>query len=296
VTEITPEKNTIYGMRSGLALLMDVYHPAKSKGRGIIFVGGSGWSSPLGWDATGLKDKKDQLSGWVPALLGSGYTVFALNHRAAPRFIYPAALEDVQRAIRFVRAKAVEYGIEPGRIGAVGGSSGAHLICLSALLAAGGGEGLAAMLGAEGTMDSSDPVESESSRLQCLVLRAPPTDLWGMAKEADEEGRAYPIAFMEGDGSSEPSDKAQYDSASPVKLVRPDAPPILLIHGDVDTTVPFAQSLAMEAALLGAGVPAKLLTIPGGIHGPDFGSGGRPRPEWPDYLGEMINWLDGHLS
>jgi acetyl esterase/lipase len=277
------DKNVIYGMYSGLALLMDVYRPIKSKGRGVIFVGGSGWSSPPGWDATGLKDKEAQLEGWLPALLGSGYTVFAVNHRAAPRFIYPAALEDVQRAIRFVRFHARDFGIEPGAMGAVGGSSGAHLACL------------AAMRGAEATKGSADPIEAESSRLQCLVLRAPPTDLWDMATRADDEGRAYPISFMDGSGASEPMDKALYDSASPVKLVHPGSPPVLLIHGDADTTVPFAQSAAMEAALLASGAEARLLTIPGGVHGPDFGSGGGPRPEWPDYLGEMIDWLDEFL-
>jgi len=95
------EKNVVYGMYSGLALLMDVHHPAKPNGRGVVFISGSGWQAPMTYGATGLKEQ--QIDIWGPPLLQAGYTVFAINHRAAPRFHYPAAVEDVQRAIRFVR-------------------------------------------------------------------------------------------------------------------------------------------------------------------------------------------------
>jgi acetyl esterase/lipase len=114
-------------MVSGLALLMDVHHPPAATGIGILLIGGSGWDSASGYEATSLKDKETQLRGWLPALLGSGYTVFTINHRAAQRFPYPAALDDTRRAVRFIRYHAAGYGIDPGRIGAVGGSSGVIL-------------------------------------------------------------------------------------------------------------------------------------------------------------------------
>ncbi|MCH7475257.1 MAG: alpha/beta hydrolase, partial [Gemmatimonadetes bacterium] len=63
-------------------------------------------------------------------LLDAGYTVFTINHRAAPRFRYPAAVEDAQRAVRFIRHNAQRYGVDPDRIGGYGGSSGAHLVSL----------------------------------------------------------------------------------------------------------------------------------------------------------------------
>ena len=123
------EENVVYGMRSGLALLMDVHYPEQSNGRGIVFIPGSGWHAPLDYDATPLK-----ASGfaklWAPPLVEAGYTLFVINHRAAPRFQHPAALEDAQRAVRFVRANAELYGIDPERIGGVGGSSGGHLIAM----------------------------------------------------------------------------------------------------------------------------------------------------------------------
>ncbi len=67
-------------------------------------------------------------------LVAAGYTVFTVNHRAVPRFQYPAAVEDVQRAVRFIRYHAVDYGIHPNRIGAVGGSSGGHIVSMLGVL------------------------------------------------------------------------------------------------------------------------------------------------------------------
>ncbi|MBS1831680.1 MAG: alpha/beta hydrolase, partial [Acidobacteria bacterium] len=159
----TIESNVIYGMYSGAALLLDVHKPAKSNGRGVIFISGSGWQAPLGYGAPPLKGQ--QIPEWRGALLDAGFTVFAITHRAAPRFAYPAAIDDVQRAIRFVRHNAARYGIDPNRIGGVGGSSGGHLIAL------------AAMLQAPGDASSGDAVDREPATLQCAVLRAAPTDM-----------------------------------------------------------------------------------------------------------------------
>ena len=160
-------------MYSGLALVLDVHRPATPNGYGVIFISGSGWQSATTYDATPLK--QNQMPIWGPALLKAGYTVFALNHRAVPRFHYPGAVDDVQRAIRFVRHHAKDYQIDPARIGGMGGSSGGHLIALTALLAA------------PGIADDLDPVNREPATLQAIVLRATPTDLIAQAK-ADRGG------------------------------------------------------------------------------------------------------------
>jgi len=109
------EKNVVYGMYSGAALLLDVHYPAKPNGFGVIFISGSGWNAPLGYAATPLKESP-QVGMYAPSLLQAGYTVFALTHRATPTFRYPAQLEDVQRAVRFIRHNASKYGIDPARI------------------------------------------------------------------------------------------------------------------------------------------------------------------------------------
>ena len=273
------DKNVVYGMYSGMALLLDVHYPEQSNGYGVVFVAGSGWRAPLTYDGPGLKDRELDTS--VLPLARAGYTVFTISHRATPRFQNPAPLEDVQRAVRFVRNHAKEYGIDPSRIGGVGGSSGAHLV------------GLTAMIGAPGVSDDRDPVEREPATLQCLVLRAAPSDLRAMA---GGDGVVLMALFMGIPPGNSPPVRKAYTEASPIAHVSRLAPPVLLIHGDADKTVPYAQSVAMEKALRAADVPVKLVTIPGGAHGADFGARKTPHPEWPDYTGEMIQWLDSHLK
>jgi acetyl esterase/lipase len=221
------EKNVVYGMYSGLALLMDVHRPEKPNGYGVIFVSGSGWQSALTYGAVGLKE--GQIRTWGPPLLRAGYTVFAINHRATPRFHYPAPVEDVQRAIRFVRHHARQFNIDPDRLGGVGGSSGAHLI------------GLVAVVAQPGIAGDSDPVNREPATLQAIVLRAAPTDLGKMSVGAV-------VLFMDRVPTSSDGEKL-YSAASPITHVSRGTPPVLLLHGDSDDTVPFEQSVAMEAAL-----------------------------------------------
>src|SRR5882672_4045971 len=103
------DKNVVYGMYSGAALLLDVHYPAKSNGLGVIFISGSGWNAPLGYSATPLKESP-QVEMYAPSLLQAGYTVFALTHRATPTFRYPAPVEDAQRAVRFIRHNAARFG------------------------------------------------------------------------------------------------------------------------------------------------------------------------------------------
>ena len=269
------EKNVIYGMYSGLALLMDVHYPDKPNGYGIVFVSGSGWQAPMHYGAVGLKEAQIPL--WGPPLVRAGYTVFAINHRAAPRFHYPTAVEDVQRAVRFVRHHAKQYGIDPNRLGAVAGSSGAHLI------------GLVAMLAAGGMSDDIDAVNREPATLQTVVLRAAPTDI-----RKNNQGAV--VSFMERLPDRTPDDTKVYSQASPITHVSSSSPPMLLLHGDSDDTVPFEQSVAMEAALRRVNVPVKLVRVTGGEHGPNFGTEGKPHPDLPKVFEETIAWLDAHLK
>jgi acetyl esterase/lipase len=271
------EKNVIYGMYSGLALLMDVHHPAKPNGYGVVFISGSAWQAPTTYGATPLKEQ--QIGIWGPPLLRAGYTVFAINHRAAPRFHYPAAVEDVQRAVRFVRHHAAEYGIDGSRLGGVGGSSGGHLI------------GLVALLAAPGIPDDADAVNREPATVQAVVLRAAPGDLRTVGSAS-----GIVASFMERVPDQTPEDRLVYAAASPITHVSKSSPPVLLMHGDADDVVPYQQSVAMEAALKAAGVDVKLLTIAGGKHGPDFAPrGGPPHPQLPLAFSEAVGWLDSHL-
>lgn len=273
------EKNVVYGMYSGTALLLDVHFPAQSNGFGIIFIGGSGWNAPLRYSATPLKESS-QVELYVPSLTQAGYTVFVITHRATPTFRYPAVVEDVQRAVRFVRHNATRYGINPNRIGGSGGSSGGHLVSL-----------LGTMDGA-GDPDDPDPVNRQSAKLQCVVARAAPIDLSQMSPTNGADA----VALFLGVAATQPLTKnsAEYKTvwaASPLSYVTADDAPFLLVHGDADATVPFRQSEVMETALKKAGVAVKLLRIEGGEHGPTFSGAKNP----PDYKAEMGKWFDTYL-
>jgi acetyl esterase/lipase len=273
------DANVVYGMYSGTALLLDVHYPAKPNGFGIIFIGGSGWNAPLGYSAAPLKESV-QVQMYVPSLTQAGYTVFVITHRTTPTFRYPAPIEDAQRAVRFIRHYAARYGVDAARIGGSGGSSGAHLVTMLATL------------DGNGDPDDPDPVNRESAKLQCVVARAAPTDLL-RASPTDSADR---LALFLGGAVAESTPKTSIEyrtawAASPINHVSKDDPPVLLVHGDADRTVPFRQSEAMEAALRHVGVPTRLIRIEGGGHGPAFPGATNP----PDYKAEMVKWFDQYL-
>ncbi|QHV95302.1 prolyl oligopeptidase family serine peptidase [Spirosoma endbachense] len=274
------DENQMYGMYSGLALLMDVHYPTRPNGYGIVFIAGSGWHAPMGYNAPPLKGIAQTLQ-YVKPLVEAGYIVFAINHRAAPRFRYPAAVEDAQRAVRFVRYHAKRFGIRPDPIGAAGGSSGGHLVSM-----------LGVLDGNELRKDV-DPVNRESAKVQCVVARAAPID-WVLFKEkGDPTGMVSFLGMMPNfvNVDSTTVEYKTYNEAFPLYHVSKDDPPFLLIHGDADKTVPFENSEKMEQALQKVGVPVKLVPIPGGGHGATFPGAKNP----PDYLGEMCRWFDRYL-
>ena len=271
------ERNVVYGMYSGLALLMDVYHPEPRNGHGIVYINGSGWHSPMAYAATPLKDLPLGIP-WCEALQAGGYTVFAINHRQAPRFRYPAAIEDAQRAVRFVRHHAARFAVSAARIGAAGGSSGGHLVSL-----------LGTLSGA-GVADDQDPVNRESARVQCVVARAAHADLARMGERNTVSGFMGMIVRGEA-GGPYGVEQQTYHEASPLNLVDGATAPFLLIAGTKDTAVPPEQPELLHGALKAAGVPVELLWIEGAGHGPNFPGAVDP----PDYLGAMVRWFDRHL-
>jgi len=276
------ERNIVYGMYSGTALLMDVHYPVNANGVGVIFVPGSGWSADTEYGAAGIKDGEIPRI-WVPPLIGAGYTVFVPNHRGTPAFHYPDPVHDIQRAVRFVRHNAPRFKIDANRLGGLGGSSGGHLIALMGLM-----DGKA-------EDDSGDPVDQQSAKLQALVLYSAPVDL-SMVPVGASVG-----ALLRVPPPTPRTPKATarlYQEASPISYVTADDPPTLLLAGDADTNVPDRHAIALHAALQKVHVPSKLIIIPRGTHGPTFGlAAGAPRPtDWPDYNSEMVRWFDEHLK
>jgi acetyl esterase/lipase len=285
------DKNVVYGMYSGLALLMDVYRPAQPNGIAIVAVQGSGWYSPMRYDASQLK-AVPEVTSHAERFAVAGYTVFAVNHRQAPRFRYPAPIEDAQRAVRFVRFHASDYGITSDRIGAWGSSSGGHLVEL-----------LGTMDG-KGDASDSDPVNRLSAKVQTVVALFAPSDLMLMFSTTSRPGTltslmgfSYQDPAVGPPGRVRPDDveNRQYREASPLTHVTADDPPMLLMHGDQDTTVPIKQSEIMERALKQASVTVRFIRVPGGKHGPNFQlPAGDPR--LPDHMGQAVQWFDAYLK
>jgi dipeptidyl aminopeptidase/acylaminoacyl peptidase len=183
--------------------------------------------------------------------------------------------------VRFIRHNAKKYGIRADRIGASGGSSGGHLVSMLGTL------------DGKGKPSDPDPVERESAKVQCVVARAAPTNFFQMESAGL---RFVGVSLPPAEGGSGPDKQSAeyklYTDASPVSHISADDPPILLLHGDKDEIVPYAQSVEFEKALKSAGVTTKLVLVPGGGHGPSFPGAVNP----PNYLGEMTAWFDRFLK
>jgi acetyl esterase/lipase len=269
-------------MYSGLALLMDVHFPSTPNGHAVVCIPGSGWNMPLGYDAAPLKQRNVGVSNWRN-LTDAGYTLFVINHRATSGFEYPAPVEDAQRAVRFIRANAKRFGISSDRIGAIGASSGGHLV---------------AMLGTlEGTGDPTDPdpINRLSGRVHSVVAIYGAFDLKGIQTLNGGPAVAMLLGVRPARGTVlPPGDSRRFAESSPLSHVSSDDAPFLLFHGDADETVPFEQSTIMERALKKAGVPVAFVAVPGGGHGTDFLF--KPGdPKLPDVVGQAVKWFDTHL-
>jgi acetyl esterase/lipase len=257
----TRTSDVIYGRKAGLALTMDVFTPtAKANGLGVIAAVSGGWRSHPG----AIRPEMYR------AFLERGYTVFAIVHGTQPKFTIPEILDDMHRAVRFVRYHAKDYHIDPDRLGITGGSAGGHLSLMM------GTDGIA------GDPKAKDPVERVSSRVQAVACFFPPTDFlnWGKpgavldTLHMDSRFRAA-VDFRELDShervfkrvTDEKKIRELLGRVSPITHVSADDAPTLIIHGDIDKLVPLQQSEIMVARLKEAGVPAKLIVKEGCGHG-----------------------------
>ena len=204
-----------------------------------------------------------------------GLTAFVLRYRLAP-YRYPIELDDAQRAIRLVRTRAAEFGIDPGRLGMVGFSAGGHL-------AATAGTHFDA-----GNPSASDPVDRQSSRPDFLILGYPVISFQQNVLAATDVLRANGGSGRNLLGDN-PDPKLLTDLSDELQ-VTPQTPPTFLYQSSSDQTVPVASSVAFYLALRKAGVPAELHTFEKGAHGGGLALGDPARGMWPTLL---VNWLRG---
>lgn len=244
--------DVIYGHKLGCALTMDVFTPAKDKANGIGVI----WMVSGGW----VSRHESINPAWAKLMTDRGLTVFQVVHGSQPKFAIPEILEDIHRSVRFIRTHAREYGVDPNRLGICGASAGGHL---SLMIGATGGPG---------KPDAKDPVDRESSAVQCVATLFPPTDFlsWGKtdAIPADSPQMApFRPAFGPALNGTPEQQRAFLKTISPYHSVTEKMPPTLLIHGDKDGLVPIQQSEHLLALLKEKNIPCRLDVKPGKNHG-----------------------------
>jgi acetyl esterase/lipase len=249
--------DVVYGRKFGMALTLDIVKPQKPSGVGVLALSSGGWQS---WPEMG-KPQTDEF-------LKRGQTVFIVMHGARPKFGIPEIVQDIRRAVRFVRAHAAAHAVDPRRLGLFGISSGGHISLLTAAQ------------GAAGDPGARDPVDRESDRPGAVACFYPPTDFMNFG----ETGKVW-IPYRP---PGETADDATLAKAcSPVTHFTAAMPPTLIIHGDADKLIPVQQGRVAAARLRELGVEHRLEVRPGKEHG------------WPDISAEYAlcaDWFATHLN
>ncbi len=242
---IREELDVVYGTGGGQELKLDLYAPKglRAATPAVLVLHGGGW-------AFGSKNDFRPLA---HAFAERGYVAVTASYRFAPLHRFPAQIEDAKCAVRFLRASASRYRIDPERIGVVGVSAGAHLALLLGLTEPRDG------------LEGHGGHEGQSSRVQAVVNCMGPTDL-GRPGWPDTSDRMI-FALM---GGSREQIPAAYRSASPMTYIHPGAPPVLTIHGTSDALVPYEQATLLHDALRQAGVPSFLETVRDRGHADDW--------------------------
>ncbi|MDH7571663.1 MAG: prolyl oligopeptidase family serine peptidase, partial [Armatimonadota bacterium] len=207
-----------------------------------------------------------------------GQTLFAVVHGSQPKYTIPEILQDVERATRFVRAHAAEYGVDPNRLGITGGSAGGHLSLMQGAR------------GRDGDPKAKDPVDRQSSRVQAVACFFPPVDFLNYGKPGQwvldlPFFEPFRPAFPKAETPAER--EGMLRQMSPITFVTAAMPPTLVIHGDADQLVPLQQAQLLMKRLEELGVPHRLVVREGKGHG---------WPEMGNDIPLLVDWFEEHLG
>jgi acetyl esterase/lipase len=260
-------KDVTYCSPDGLPQKMDIYFPNLGGPWPVfLYVHGGGWD----------KGDKAEGEGWK-YLNDKGYLVVSVNYRlAAWNVKFPAMIQDVKCAVRYLRAHAGEYNLDPDHIGALGASAGGHLVALL------------------GTADKSagwDVGEylDQSSQVQAVVAEAVFSDF--TREMPNSISMAIYFALGELPGTASQINTA----ASPVTYVTPDDPPFLIIHGEKDGYSPVEQAQTLEAKLKAAGISSQLVIVQNGQHGLTSANGDPAVPSMEEISRMILDFLNANL-
>jgi acetyl esterase/lipase len=245
--EVEIVRDVVYARLDGRDLTLDLYwHPGADEPEPlVVWIHGGAWMSG---------DKT-----WMPPLLyllNYGFAMASIDYRLSQEALFPAQIEDCKAAIRWLRANAARYNLNPDRVGAWGESAGGHL---SALLGTAGGVA---------AWDRRGGNREYSSRVQAVCDWFGPSDLlkMGVMKNGfDHNAADAPEALLIGGPIQKNEERANY--ANPITYITPETPPFFIMHGEQDDVVPVGQSELLHRALVKAGLDSTLTIIPGMGHG-----------------------------
>lgn len=240
--ELKPD--LVYAHVGSRALHLDLYLPKNGSGPhpAVVYIHGGGWN----------KGNKNAFRRQAAYMATKGFAGACIEYRLSTEAKYPAAIYDSKAAVRWVRANAAKYGINPERIGAAGGSAGGQLV---------------ALLGVTNEAPEFEGKEGDrsvSSRVSAVAAFNPALDLADFGKRHPANTINLVVQYL---GVPYAQNPALWESASPTDHVSSNAVPFLFLHGDADTTVPYQQTVDMVKKLKAAGVHAELFTAPGAKHG-----------------------------
>ncbi len=219
---------------------MDLYLPPKSGKPSpmVINIHGGGWNH-------GVKESQTGFS----TFFKEGFAVANIEYRLTGQATAPAAIEDARCALVYIILHAKELNIDINRIVLMGGSAGGHLALMAGLL------------GNNGIFDTNCKTEKEI-KVAAIIDKYGITDVgdWAFGPNITSKSATNWLG-------SQAKNEAFIKSVSPVYYVSKSSPPVFIVHGDADPTVPYQQSVELHKKLLAAGIQTEFVTIPGGLHG-----------------------------
>ena len=272
----TVHRDLVYASVGKRDLPLDLYLPIADSARPlpvVMWIHGGGWRG-------GSKGN----AGPARAMIEKGFAVVDVEYRLSGEAIFPAQIQDCKAAVRWVRANAKKYQLDPERIGVWGSSAGGHLV---------------AMLGVCGDVKEfdTDSHAEFSSRVQVVCDWFGPTDLLRMNEQAvtgatmDHNAPNSPESLLIGGPIQEEPFRTKVAKANPITFVTQDDAPILIVHGDNDLLVSHRQSEDFHRALQKAGVKSTLHIEPGAGHGLNGGKASREQ-----LTKKSIDFLQSHLQ